>query len=73
MTELIAAALADPAIRAEIEKIALEAVALLLHRRATDPDFLEKSDAVNASLAGAKTPEDLTNAQKALQSLMATG
>lgn len=72
MIEFLLAALAEPLVRAEIEKVALEAIALLLHRRSADPDFLAKSDAVNASLANAKTPEDLTNAQNALRALMAS-
>ncbi len=76
MTEVIIAAviaaLKDPTIRGEIEKLVFGAVALVLHRSATDPNFLANADAAFAARDAAKTPEELVSAQQALQKLLAS-
>lgn len=67
---ILSALAASPAFRAIVKGFAIEVVAELLHRRATDPDFLAHSDATFVAISAAKTPEDLTRAQNALRSLL---
>ena len=69
MVELLIAAMADPLVRQEIVKITLAAVAMVFHRRNTDPDYLAKSDAAFAAYNAAVTPEDKTNALRTLSAL----
>lgn len=54
-----------------MEEIAVKVIADIFHRRASDPAFLQASDAVFAELAAAQTPEDQKNAHMALSKLMA--
>ena len=71
MESIIAEILANAAFRAIIEDVAIEVVSRLLHRRATDPNFLAQSDTAFSALASARTPEELTNAQSNLRVLLA--
>jgi hypothetical protein len=69
MAEIIEAILASPVVKAMIEGICVKIISDLLHRRATDPDFLTQSDAVFAAISAANSPEALTLAQKDLAAL----
>jgi hypothetical protein len=71
--EIIEAVCASPIVKAFIEGLCIKIVADLLHRRATDPNFLIKSDAAFASISAAKTSEDQIASQKALAALMSSG
>lgn len=70
---LIAAALADPAIRTAVEdilgKVFHEIEYDLLVRR-QDPQYAAKQDVIYAAKKAAKTPEEILSAQKALALLM---
>lgn len=72
METLIAALIADPIVQTFIEGLVIKVVAQLLHRRSVDPDYLQRSDAAFAALQAAKTDEERENAQKTLQSLLAS-
>ena len=70
MEEFIATVLSNPVIRTFVEGLVIKVVADILHRRATDPAFLQKSDEAFAAMSNAKTDEDRLNAQKSIQSLL---
>lgn len=72
--EILSALLSNPELRDLIESVALKVatgvVADILHRRATDPDFLGKSDQVFSQVSQAQTDQEKQDAQAALAALM---
>jgi hypothetical protein len=73
-SEVISALLENEAFRGLVEgialKVAMAVVGDILHRRASDPDFLNRSDAVFSQLSNAKTDQEKQDAQTALSTLM---
>lgn len=64
--------LAQPAVRQLIEEVAVKAIIDVLSRRAEDPEYEAKSDAVFERLRQAKTKEEVTDAQNALRVLLSS-
>ncbi len=73
MEEVLELVLSSPAVRAFVADVAISVVAGLLRKRATDPAFLAESDKAFDALSTAKTPEELTNAQNLIRTLMSSG
>lgn len=71
LEEILAFLVSSPAFRSLVEGIALKIVADIFHRRATDPDFLAKSDALFQARTLATTDEDRMNVEREIQALMA--
>lgn len=71
MGEILGLILGSPVVRSAISSIVLEVLSGILHRRSADPEFLSKSNEVFAQFQNAKSDEEKTNAQRALQDLMA--
>lgn len=70
MTEILLALITSPEFRSLVEEITMKIVADVFHRRSVDPDYLAKSDLAFANLYNAKTSEEKTSAQIAVQSLI---
>lgn len=68
---MLAFLVSSPAFRSLVEGIAIKIIADIFHRRASDPDFLAKSDALFQARALATTDEDRLNVEKAIQALIA--
>lgn len=69
--KVVSTFLADPNIRSALIQMVTGVIAEVLNRRATDPQYLEKSDAAFAQLSSAQTDDEKTKAHLAIAALLA--
>lgn len=72
MDEIVTSLLANPNFRMLIEDIVVRVVAEILHRRASDPEYLAKSDSAFELLSNASTDQEKIDAHLAIAALIAS-